>query len=205
MRSRSGLASALLSQSYGLLRNNLEGLTLEEALASAGGLRSVLGILKHTAGWSHVYHSYAFDAEPLHWAQTGWPRGLRDTIDPSREYLDEVLLWLDDSWERWQESLRPLPDEAFDEPHRCHWGTMAPLFDLVVMVANHWAYHAGEINEVLAICRREAWEYAEEVEENHISTAGHRIRPAWMTPEQAARYEAYMARRDAELHGGGQA
>jgi hypothetical protein len=36
----------------------------------------------------------------------------------------------------------------------------------------------------------EAWEYGEEVEENHISTLGHRVRPPWITDEEAARHEA---------------
>ncbi len=85
---------------------------------------------------------------------------------------------------------------------RCHFGIEAPLFDIVVMVANHWTYHAGEINEILAIRRGEAWEYTEEVEENHISTAGHRVRPQWMSDEQAVRYEAYLAERDRELNPG---
>ena len=57
------------------------------------------------------------------------------------------------------------------------------------MVSAHWAYHAGEINEILAIRRGEAWEYGEEVEENHIRTAGHRVRPAWMSDDQAAAFE----------------
>jgi len=98
--------------------------------------------------------------------------------------------------------LRDLADEEFDRPRPCHWGATAPLFDIVVMVANHWTYHAGEFNEVLAILRGEAWEYTEEVEENHISTPGHRLRPGWMSAEQAERYEARLARRDRELHGG---
>ena len=48
--------------------------------------------------------------------------------------------------------------------------------------------------------RGEAWEYTEEVEENHISTADHRVRPNWMSAEQVAGYEAAMAKRDRELH-----
>jgi hypothetical protein len=60
----------------------------------------------------------------------------------------------------------------------------------------------GEINEIKAIVRGEAWEYTEEMEENHISTIGHRMRPAWMSDEQAARWEAHLTRRDAELHSG---
>jgi hypothetical protein len=62
-------------------------------------------------------------------------------------------------------------------------------------------YHAGEINAVVAIVGGHAWEYSEEVEENHISTAGHRLRPNWMSDEQASKYEAYLAVRDRQLHG----
>jgi hypothetical protein len=36
----------------------------------------------------------------------------------------------------------------------------------------------------------EAWEYGEEVEENHISTLGHRVRRPWITDGEAARHEA---------------
>jgi len=70
----------------------------------------------------------------------------------------------------------------------------APLSEIVAMVAAHWAYHAGEINAILAIRRGQAWEYGEEVEENHIATVGHRVRPAWMTDEQAAAFESHRTR-----------
>ena len=201
MRTRAELAIRALEFARQGLIANLKGLSLDEALQAAGGYRSILGILKHTAGWSHVYHSYAFEAAPRHWRAIDWPRGLRDTIDPSRAYLDEIVVWFEDAAALWQASLADLPDEAFDEPRPCHWGATAPLFDIVVMVANHWSYHTGELNEVLAILRGEAWEYSEEVEENHISTAGHRLRPGWMSDEQAKGYEAYLAKRDLELHG----
>jgi hypothetical protein len=51
------------------------------------------------------------------------------------------------------------------------------------MAAGHITYHAGEINEILAIRRGEANEIGEEVEENHIDTEGHRVRPVWMDRE----------------------
>jgi hypothetical protein len=202
MRTRADLATALLESARRTLTGNLKGLTLEEALASAGGYRSVLGILKHAAGWSHVYHSYAFDDQPRHWIAIDWPRGLRDTVEPSQEYLDEVVAWFERSAKMWKEALAAVSEEAFDAPHRCHWGGTMALWDIVAIVANHWSYHTGELNEILAIVRGEAWEYTEEVEENHISTAGHRLKPDWMSAEQVARYEAYIAKRDAELHGG---
>jgi hypothetical protein len=203
MRTRSELALRTLATARDGLIANLRHLTLEEALYAAGGYRSVLGILKHTAGWSHVYHSYAFDAAPRHLRAIDWPRGLRDTIDASQAYLDEIVAWFEDSAAKWRASLEGLADEAFDEARPCHWGATAPLWEIVSMVATHWAYHTGELNEVLSILRGEAWEYTEEMEENHISTAGHRLRPAWMSDEQAKGYEAHLAQRDAELRGGG--
>lgn len=65
MRTRAELAVWMLGHAHDVLDGNLKGLTLDEALHSAGGYRSVFGILKHTASWSHVYHSYAFEATPL--------------------------------------------------------------------------------------------------------------------------------------------
>jgi hypothetical protein len=193
-------AVAMLTGARRTLDGSLRELTLDEALDAASGYRSVLGVLKHAAGWSYVYYSYAFETPPRHWNAVDWPRGLRDTIDASPAYVDEMVAWLHASQERWIVSVAELPDEAFDAPRPCHWGATAPLWDIVLMVADHWSYHAGEINALLSIRRGHAWEYTEEVEENHISTAGHRLRPGWMSDEHAAKYEAYLARRDAELH-----
>lgn len=201
MRSRAELAWRLLDGSRRTLRANLRNLKLDEALAAAGGYRSVLGILKHTASFSHVYHSYAFDEAPKHLDSTEWPRGLRDTIEPTQDYVDEVVSWFEASAEAWRASLADLPDEAFDQPRRLHMGFEVPLFDIVALVAEHWTYHTGELNEILAILRGEAWQYTQEVEENHLSTAGHRIRPNWMSEDQATRHEAHLAARDAERHG----
>src|SRR5207247_7190839 len=142
---------------------------------------------------SHVHHSHASASEPKHWIKTGWPRSLRDTIEPSQPYVDEIIAWFEASFEQWRLSLLAAADEDLDEPHPLHWRATAPLFDIVVLVANHWTYHAGELNEILSIVRGEAWEYTEEVEENQISTAGHRVRPGWMNEAQAQAYETYIA------------
>lgn len=202
MRTRSELALSVLRTSRQMLKENINGLALEEALAAAGGYRSVLGILKHTASWSHVYHSYAFDDDPTHLNTLAWPRGLRDTIEPAQEYVDEITSWLEESFALWEKSVGRAREEEFDEERPLHWGEKVPLFDIVTLVAAHWTYHTGELNEVLSILRGEAWVYTEEVEENHISTVGHRIRPEWMTGEHAKAYEEHLARRDEALHGG---
>jgi hypothetical protein len=180
MRSKLDLTIHLLDHAYGVMRSNVERVTLSEALfVPEGGYRSILGTLKHTAGWSHVYRSYAFDANPRHWHEIDWPHGLRDTIIPSEQYLAEVIDWFDQAHRRWLEDLGAIKDDQLDEPRPLHWGEQAPLYDIVVMIAGHHIYHAGELNQVLSICRGEAWEEGEEVEENNVSTIGHRVIPPW--------------------------
>ena len=176
-----------LEEAHRTFGENTRGVSLQEALHAAGGYRSILGIAKHVAGWSEVYRSYAFEPEPRHWAETDWPGGLRDRIEPTEAYLAQILAWFEQTYGTWLASLDDAED--LEAPRPVHWGDTAPLEDIVVMVAAHWVYHAGEINAILAILRAQAWEYGEEVEENHISTVGHGMRPEWMSDSQAAQYE----------------
>ncbi len=181
MRTSLELAVHLLDHACREMDRNVGSVTLAEALfVPVGGYRSVLGTLKHAAGWSHVYRSYAFDAGPRHWTETDWPRGLRDTVVKSQEYLKEVIAWFDQSHRDWLRDLSGLSDRDLEETRTLHWGAKAPLYDIVVIVAGHHSYHAGELNQVLSICRAEAWEEGEEVEENNVATVGHRVVPPWL-------------------------
>jgi uncharacterized damage-inducible protein DinB len=181
------LVRAILEEARRTFVDELRGLSIDEALDAAGGFRSILGIAKHAAAWSEVYRSYAFDEQPRHWDDTDWPRGLRDRIEPTADYLGEIIGWFDRTAERWLADLEATDDLA--DPRPTHWGDTTPIREIVAMVAAHWSYHAGEINAILAIRRREAWEYGEEVEENHLDTSGHGVRPSWMSDDEAARYE----------------
>jgi len=180
MLNRLKLSIQLLDAGFKTLTDNLKDLTLEEALyIPSGGFRSIIGTLKHTAAWSHIYRSYAFDALPASWNSLAWPGGLRDTILQSDAYLASLLTWLVQSHQLWQRDLLNTMEDEFEQPRPVHWGDSLPLFDIVCLMANHHVYHAGEINQILSICRHEAWEEGEEVEENHIPTAGHRVVPPW--------------------------
>ena len=125
MRTRTALALRVLQTSQQMLKENISGLTLDEALEAAGGYRSVLGILKHTASWSHVYHSYAFEQEPTHLNTLAWPRGLRDTIEQTQDYVDEIVAWLEESFGLWEKSVGSAREEDFDEERLLHWGERA--------------------------------------------------------------------------------
>ena len=180
MRSRLELTRYLLDSAFTTLADNLKGVALAEALFTPpGGFRSIIGTAKHAAGWSHVYRSYAFDDSPMTWYDLPWPHGLRDTIIMSQDYLHELLRWLKQSHDLWLEALARIQDDELDHLRPVHWGETKPLFEIVAMTARHHVYHAGEINQLLSIYRQEAWEEGEEVEENHLSTRGHRVVPPW--------------------------
>ena len=177
MQSRLDLTRYTLEAAFNLMLRNVENVSLEEALyVPKGGYRSILGTLKHSAGWSHVYRSFAFDPRPLGWEEIDWPHGMRDTILATEEYWGDVIEWFKEAHEGWIANLEGLDNEQFDELRPLQWGKQAPLFDIVGRVARHHVYHAGELNQVLSIVRGEAWEEGEEVEENNISTEGHRVK-----------------------------
>ena len=100
--------------------------------------------------------------------------------------MNAVRGWVDDGFQRWDDSLAGLKDGDLDGPRPLHWGGTATLGQIVVMVDHEVMYHTGELNMLLSIARGEAWEYTEEVEENHISTIGHGVRANWMSDEHAA-------------------
>jgi hypothetical protein len=192
MGARVETARGTLAHARLLFTRNVQSLTMDEALFAAGGFRSILGVLKHMGGWVHVYWSYAFEPAPKHWDETSWPRNLRETIESSPEYLRDVIGWVDEGLQAWDASLAAVEDDDLDRPRPLHWGETAPLGEIVVMVEHEVMYHTGELNMLLSIARGEAWEYTEEVEENHIDTYGHGVRPAWMSEEHAHQHEVAM-------------
>jgi hypothetical protein len=88
--------------------------------------------MKHVAGWSAVYLSYAFEDRPRHWDETDWPRGLRDEIEPTEAYVREILGWFEHSYARWVSSVAEPID--LDQLRPLHWGQTAPLREIVAMV-----------------------------------------------------------------------
>jgi hypothetical protein len=117
---------------------------------------------------------------------------MRDEVECTKDYIDEVIAWIDEAMASWDADLASVAD--FSEERPVHWHATAPLASIVVMVANHVAYHTGELNMLLSIARGEAWEWGEEVEENHIDTYGHGVQGPWMNDEIAKYYEDRLRR-----------
>jgi len=137
-----------------------------------------------------VYRSYAFDAEPRSWDAVEWPAGIRASIERSEAYLAAIRAWFDQAADEWLRAVDAGPD--LDAPRPVHWGETWPLRDIIAYVGAHWTYHAGEINEILALRRGEAWEEGEHVGENHISALGHGVRRPWITDAYAEEVERDM-------------
>ena len=175
-----------------LFAAQVKGLELDDARFAAGGWRSGLGVLKHTAAWLEVYRSYAFEPQPRHWKQASWPRGLLDEVELSRDYLDEVINWADGELMAWEAALAALEPGSLAEQRPAHWGGTLPLAGIVVVAMQHVAFHLGEFNMLLSIHRGEAWEWGEEVEENHIDTFGQGVRADWMDAATADAVQAQL-------------
>lgn len=197
------LARRAMASQHDMLRANVASLTLDEALFTAGGHRSILGVLKHLGGWLHVYRDYAFDKEPRHFEHTSWPRGLGDTIEPTSEYLAEVLAWIDEGFAAWDTAIAACDEAGLRTPRPVHWDADMPLDEIVLIMVGHAAYHTGELNMLLSIARGEAWELGEEVEENHVDTFGRGVRGPWMSDDVYSHYVDVRRRRRDEIRRSG--
>jgi hypothetical protein len=124
------------------------------------------------------------EAKPRHWTQINWPYGLLDTIIKTDSYLNAVIDWFMETHEKWFVDLDSLCDLQVNQNFKVHWGEEAPLYWIVTIIAQHHVYHAGEINQLLSIYRGETWEEGEVVEENSVSTIGHRVRPPWKDEQE---------------------
>jgi uncharacterized damage-inducible protein DinB len=131
------LARATLEAGRQTFLDNVRSLSLDEALDTARGFRPVMGLIKHTAGWTAAYRSCAFDAEPRRWDDTDWPRGLRERVDPTEAYLAELVGWFDRESEAWIDAVADDVDLSEERP--VHWGDRWPLRDIVASVAAHCA------------------------------------------------------------------
>src|SRR4029453_15591878 len=104
------VARATLESGRQTFLDNVTGISLDEALEAGGGVRALLGLFKHPASWTAVFPSFEFDEPPRTWAETDWPRGLRERIEPSEDYLEEVLAWFERVSERWLGSVEQPTD-----------------------------------------------------------------------------------------------
>jgi hypothetical protein len=120
MSSKLEMTLQLLNHAHQTMKQNVDKVTLDEALfVPPGGYRSIMGTLKHAAGWRHVYRSFAFDPQPKPWLENHWPHGRRDTIIKSEAYWRDLIAWFDAAQQGWLENLANMDEPALDELRPC--------------------------------------------------------------------------------------
>jgi len=136
---------------------NLRDVRDDEWLASPpGGRRSIGDILEHV-GWAKwMYEDYAFGSASL---QGDVPPMVTSDMRPRPK--EELLDWLREGHHRLVTSVVALADDQELERLRlANWGEQLPTRTLIRIIIGHDFYHAGEINHIRALLRRDDdWPY----------------------------------------------
>lgn len=118
-----------------------------------GGERTVASIVLHVGGCLVMYDEYAFGSGRRQWDDPGLVPWSRESA-PMAEAID----WMTTTHRRFVDHVAALRDDDLGEPRLANWGEAVPTRWLISAIATHSAYHAGEINHVRSLLRRDdAW------------------------------------------------
>lgn len=114
-----------------------------------GGRRSIHDIVQHVGGTKLVYENHAFGDTTLWWGDPLLAGG--DALDD----LTSAVAWLRAGHERLRRSVAALNDAELARPRPTNWGELKETRWIIAIMIQHDIYHAGEINHLRALCRRE--------------------------------------------------
>ena len=114
-----------------------------------GGDRSIRDIVQHVGGCKFMYEDHAFGQAALDWEHPVVEGG--DALsDPS-----SASAWLRDGHARLRRSVAGLDDAELVRPRRTNWGEQKETRWIVAVMIQHNLYHAGEINHLRSLYRRD--------------------------------------------------
>lgn len=119
----------------------------------AGGARTIASIVLHVGACLVMYDEYAFGPGRRQWDDP-------DLVPWSREEapMAQAIDWMTAAHRRFVDHLAALGDDDLGEPRLANWGETVPTRWLVSAIATHSTYHAGEINHIRSLLRRDdAW------------------------------------------------
>jgi hypothetical protein len=150
-----------LGQAFDLLFSNLKDLHADDwAWLPAGGARSIYAIAGHAASSKVMFENHAFGDASLHWEDDPFdlalPSGPHDAKDPQ-----PLITWLREAELRLRRSVDALEDDAeLERPRPVAWGGRRKTRWIIHHLAQHDAFHAGEINHLRAMHQRnDRWEW----------------------------------------------
>lgn len=118
-----------------------------------GGERTIASIVLHVGGCLVMYDEYAFGPGKRQWDDADLlPWSLEEA--PMAGAID----WMTEAHRRFVDHVAAMGDDDLGQPRRANWGEMVPTRWLISAIATHSSYHAGEINHIRSLLRREdAW------------------------------------------------
>jgi hypothetical protein len=140
------------------LLGNLRDVTVEEwRWVPPGGERSIRDIVQHVGSCKRMYEDYAFGDGTLTWEHP---------LVAGDEALDDpalAVVWLRDSHARLRQSIAGLDDAELTRPRLTNWGERRETRWIVAVMIQHDLYHAGEVNHLRSLHRRDdRWEHERE-------------------------------------------
>jgi hypothetical protein len=129
------------------LLGNLATVTDEQWHAPPQGAeRTIASIVLHVGGCLVMYDEFAFGPGRRRWDDP-------DLIPWSREDapMDEAIGWMTGAHRRFVDHVAALRDEDLDALRLANWGERVPTRWLIVSIASHASYHAGEINHLRSL------------------------------------------------------
>lgn len=115
-----------------------------------GGERTIASIVLHVGGCLAMYDDYAFGPGTKHWDDPDlipWS----DADAPMAATID----WMTAAHDRFVNHVASLEEVDLAQPRLANWGEPMPTRWLVSAIATHSTYHAGEINHIRSLLRRD--------------------------------------------------
>ena len=116
----------------------------------ADGERSIASIVLHVGGCLVMYDEYAFGPGRKRWDDPDLFPWLNDDAP-----MTDAIAWMIAAHRRFVDHVAALDDDELGEPRLANWGELVPTRGLIAAIATHAAYHAGEINHVRSLLRRD--------------------------------------------------
>ncbi len=152
------LDEAFAGQAWHSLLGNLHTVTTEEwRWVPPGGQRSLRDIVQHVGSCKFMYDDHAFGQATLGWEHplVAGGEALADAAS--------AIAWLRQGHARLRRSIAALTDADLGQPRRTNWGELKETRWIVAVMIQHDLYHAGEINHLRALYRRDdRWEHERE-------------------------------------------
>lgn len=152
------LDAAFDGKDWHSLLGNLDAVTPEGwCWVPPRGHRSISDIVRHVGGCKIMYEHYAFGDATLSWDH---PHVMGDV---TAEDFTALVSWLRESHARLRRSIADLDDAELAKPRLTNWGEPRETLWIVTIMIQHDIYHAGEINHIRSLYRRDdRWEYERE-------------------------------------------